>query len=64
MFLVIQNDTINLNDISRISREGTKIKVYFISQNPVAEYDFDTESNATEVEYKVFQNLEEKRLIV
>lgn len=64
MFLVIQNDTINVNDISRISREGAKIKVYFISQNPVAEYDFETESDATEVEYKIFQNLEEKRLIV
>lgn len=64
MFLVIQNDTINLNDISRISREGAKIKVYFISDNPVAQFNFDTENDATEVEYKVFQNLEERRLIV
>lgn len=64
MFLVIQNDTINLNDISRLSREGAVIKVYFISQNSVAEYHFETEGDATEVEYKIFKNLEEQRLIV
>ena len=49
MFLVIQNDTINLSDISRISRESAKIKVYFISENPVAEYDFDTENSVNSI---------------
>lgn len=64
MFLVIQNDTINLNDISRISKEGSTIKVYFISQSSAAVYEYDTESDASEAEYKIFKNLEEKKLVV
>ena len=64
MFLVIQNDTINLKDISRISRQGSTIKVYFISQSSVAVYKYDTENDASEVEYKIFKNLEDKKLVV
>ncbi|WP_296204801.1 hypothetical protein [Psychrobacter sp. UBA3962] len=64
MFLVIQNDTINLSDVSRISRDSNTIKVYFISQSNSVEYHYDTENDASEVEYKIFKNLEEKRLIV
>lgn len=64
MFLVIQNDTINLSDVSRICRDSNTIEVYFISQSTSVEYHYDTENDASEVEYKIFKNLEEKRLIV
>lgn len=64
MFLVIKNDTINLQDISRISRQNATIFVYFISKEKPATYHFDNEGDATEVEYKVFKNLEENGLVV
>lgn len=64
MFLIIKTDTVNLKDISRISRSGAVITVYFISKELPVKYDFNNESDATEVEYKIFKNLEEHGLIV
>ncbi len=64
MFIIIQNDTININDISRISRQQAIIHVYFISQSAAVAYTFANESDATEVEYKIFKGLEEHGLVV
>lgn len=64
MFLVVQSDTINIHDISRLSREGRTIIVYFISGNTPATYHYETDSDASEVQYKIFKSLEEKKLVV
>lgn len=64
MFVVIQNDTVNLKDVSRISRKDNIISVFFISKEVPEHYTFANTSDATEVEYKIFKNLEENGLIV
>lgn len=64
MFTSIQNDTINLNDISRISRKAKRIEIYFISKKDPVTYTFEHEDHAVKVDLDIIGDLKASKLLI
>ncbi|PAT63136.1 hypothetical protein [Psychrobacter sp. JB193] len=64
MFTSIQDDTINLNDVSRISRKSKRIEVYFISKKDPTTYTFEDEDQAIKVDLVILKELKNSNLLI
>lgn len=64
MFTTILNDTINLADVSRISRKADRIEVYFISRKDPETYYFETKEDAENADIVIMNDMKALNIMV